>query len=591
MKRRSADAPPVRVYTYGLPTGPTPDCAAAVDEQLRRAHRFKNDLIAIERARREAYTAIVGEAPSVAELDARIAEMVAERAALRAETQRARAEARRRIEMPTDAAKRIAELKALIKQARAERRAARAASKDPRIELCNARAAEMVRLHHLACGLRPSGTYLHIEKAVEATRKGRPPKFRRWDGSGRIVVQTTARGTNGLPVPALLAGADNRIRIDLVPQVRRTKRHPEGIAVPNSALLRMRVGEAREWASFPVIMHRPLPEDGIVKWAWVQRRRIGTRWRWELQIVLEAPSFATRPRAGHAVAVDFGAKGKHADRLVALAVGTDGEVHRLRLPDDEPRAGGRVKRGTHAALAHVDSLRAIRDRNFNDSRETLLDWLAESDPPTWLAEAVRWMPQWRSPKRLVRLVHAWREQRFEGDETIFAALDAWRRQDRHLYQWESDERAKALARRREVARTWAAELARKYAHLVTEDVDLARMRRNAAPEAPDASRDRMHRTAAEAAPGEARDAVRHAFAARETRLKPTGRAKRCASCGGAVITSEYEAACTACGMRIDADYARCWGLLRDAGHGVEALAEKWRAGQALAESMKGMVRR
>src|SRR5690606_14013043 len=63
--------------------------------------------------------------------------------------------------------------------------------------------------------------------------------------------------------------------------------------------LRIRIGsEGRDpvWASFPMIMHRPLPPDGIVKQAAVKLARIGTRERWELHVTVQAPSFVAEPR-------------------------------------------------------------------------------------------------------------------------------------------------------------------------------------------------------------------------------------------------------------------------------------------------------
>src|SRR5690606_15290556 len=58
---RPEDAPPVRVYSYGLPLGPAPECADLVDEQIVLARRYHDDLIAVERARRQAVRAIMGE--------------------------------------------------------------------------------------------------------------------------------------------------------------------------------------------------------------------------------------------------------------------------------------------------------------------------------------------------------------------------------------------------------------------------------------------------------------------------------------------------------------------------------------------------
>jgi hypothetical protein len=586
MKRKTSTVP-TRIYTFGA-MAPTAN-AQVVEAQMRAAHRYRNDLIAIERARVEAVRAIVSAYPSVAPIEARIAEMDAELAALRDGVRRVRAAARSRTPPDEATAARIAELKANLKAARAERKAAKLALREggevkAQLDLCHERANDMVRRVRAACGVY-WGTYLLVEKSVEQSaersrKEGGDPQFARWSGRGRIGVQIQG----GIPT-ADLFGDDLRIRIDLTPRVRTTRRHPNGIEVPNSATLWLRVGSEGPggrtpvWAAFPIKLHRPLPEDGVVKWAWVRRTRCGTRWAWEFQLSIEAPSFVQAPRAGAAVAVDFGAKGAASARIVAKAVGTDGRIDTLHLPES-----------VRSALAHADSLRSIRDREFNTVREVLIDWLAGADVPDWMADAAQWAPRWRSPKRLVQLVYGWRDQRFAGDEAIYTRLDAWRRQDRHLYQWESEERNKALLRRREVYRVWAADLARRYARLVTEDVDFARVARNAAPEE-DATFDGVHRTRVEAAPGEARACVRGAFSERGRVLIVDGRSKRCPACGGAAAEGNGFLACAPCGARMEADFGRCWNLLRDAEEDVSVISQEFKSAVSVLGTLKEAVQR
>lgn len=552
---------PTRIYTYGLPLGPKEN-AALVDEQIRLARRYHNDLIAIERARRVAVRAIMSEVADVAAIEARVTTLASEIETLREATRAKRQQDRKRTPIEPMAKARLEAARAEVKTARDELKAAKALLRDDpvvqqKLADCNGRAAEMVRLYRGACGVY-WGTYLLVEQAVDAARKSKmDPKHRRWDGAGRVGVQLQG----GLAV-AELYGGDTRIRIDTTPLRRVTRRHPEGFVVQKSATVRLRVGSdgrAPVWASFPVILHRPLPEDGRIKWAWCQRKRIGTRWRWELQLVLEAPSFARVPKLhGPVCAVDLGWRERgDAGLRVGYLAGTDGEERELLMTRE---IGGR--------LEHADSLRAIRDRNFNDARAALGAWLGEHEHPEWLRIETRYLAQWRATAKLARVVYRWRNERFDGDAAIFETVDAWRRQDRHLYQWEASERTKALLFRRETYRLLATEIARRYSTIVIEDLDLSQLARRAAPEATEGQHAGARHQRVAAAPSEFRAALKLAASntgAQIVMVKPQYTTTTCFSCGG---SCSWDAAlylshtCEHCGYRWDQDANAALNLLQ-----------------------------
>lgn len=558
---RPEDAPPVRVYSYGLPLGPAPECADLVDEQIVLARRYHNDLIAVERARRQAVRAIMGEVADVAAIEERIAALDAELQELRSQAKRTSAAERRRVPVSAEVKARIAELRAELKAARAERREARAALRDnaevkARIAECNARANEMRKLMRAACGVY-WGTYLLVERAIDQAARGKmDPRHRRWDGSGRIGVQLQG----GLPVPALF-GSDSRIQIDQIPtDAMMGSRAHRRRATRTTVRLRIgSEGRAPIWASFPVILHRPLPEDGVVKWAWAQRRRIGTRWRWELQLIVEARSFTPLPKLrGDACAIDIGWRTRGDEGLrVGYLANESGHVEELLLP-----------RIILDRLRHADSLRAIRDRNFDVIRGELAAWLAENDVPDWLRAATRHLHQWRSTARLASVAYRWREARFEGDEGMFTRLDAWRRQDRHLYQWEASERSKAIGRRRDHYRVMAADLARRYSTIVLERVDLREIARLPQPEEEDQQHAAARWQRRVAAVSELRDAIRKAAAktgAQVVEMEAAHTTTKCHACGDACSFDAAEHlihTCEHCGVMWDQDVNAACNLLR-----------------------------
>ena len=221
--------------------------------------------------------------------------------------------------------------------------------------------------------------------------------------------------------------------------------------------------------------------------------------------------------------MDFGARGAHADRHVATAVGSDGKVYTMGLrrltgpgwttrddpdpakrppspmvarrkksrePEHPPlvndgvmrRTGDPIERDLVNVLDHADNLRSIAARAFDEARDDLRQWAKESDVPEWMRADLRHAHTWQSPRKLARLVGRWGRERFDSDDDAYASAEDWRRQNDHLYRWECDERHRALAHRDEVYRVWARRLASEYGRVVVEDVNFAALAKRAAPE-------------------------------------------------------------------------------------------------------------
>jgi hypothetical protein len=177
----------------------------------------------------------------------------------------------------------------------------------------------------------------------------------------------------------------------------------------------------------------------------------------------------------------------------------------------------------------------------------------------WLTEATRTIHAWRAERRLAHLAIQWRSQRFAGDEATFDALEAWRKQDRHLYEWEANQRRKSLARRLDQYRRFAAMLARDHHTVVLERFDLRVFaeRQPAESERVDIQTARTQRHAA--AVSELRLSIVQAFLARngrERRVSAVDTTRACHQCG---LKEKWDAArhlyhaCSGCGAYWDQD--------------------------------------
>jgi len=320
-------------------------------------------------------------------------------------------------------------------------------------------------------GLAP-GSYLLVDQAADAFRKGAPPVFRGYQGEGRVGVQIVG----GMNSEEANSGRDTRLRIVHTPQAeQRVAKNGRVLPAPGAKrqaqqyTLWLRIGSdgrTPTWATWPLILHRPIPETTRIMWAIVQRRIVGGHERWQLTLNLRDDTNAAFARrdvtASGVCGVDIGYRyiDDRAQR-VAYWHGSDGASGELQLPS-----------GKVAQWKKVDDLQSIRDGLHNEARAALRDWLATNAHPEWLDEATEHMHAWRRLSRLDRLVAQWRGQRFDGDAEIMATLESWRTRERHLWQYQEQMRDQLLAWRKDFYRNFAAMLRRRYRTIAVEDMDL-----------------------------------------------------------------------------------------------------------------------
>lgn len=578
---------PSRVYAYGAraPVGN----AELVRDQLHLARQYRNAIVEVERGRRDAANEVIREYyPRLLELDAEIEALDQQVADLRAAQKRDNVRARRRDPDPQRAAT-IREMLARIKALRAEHKALRVQSygqkgkpeADPpvpeipgdpavRAALDGLEATTRERLKALRSeysALIGWGTRNSVESGLRSIRSGPPPSFAGRNWSGKLAVQLQVDRGRGIESPTwddLVHGRRShasQVRIEptplppnATPGGRRSKRPVW--------LLHMRIaseGRGPVWATIPFTLHRPIPADGRIKWIYLVHRRVATHDEWSVQFVVARETWnrADTVTAAGVAAVNLGWRTLDDGSLrVAYAVGGDGHREELVLPADD------LSRWTHA-----DSLQSIRDREFELVRAALVRWLATADVPDWMREATETLPQWRSEARLAGLVIRWRGERFDGDADIFERVEAWRKQDKHLYDWLAAQRAKAMRWRDDLYRRFAARLRWRYERIVLDDTDWKALRKKKPAESetePEALNTR--RRAAIASPGRLREIIEHGHPQTE-RLSAARITQTCHYCGVAdedLDRSQRSVRCRACGEQADQDLRAAHNLLRAA---------------------------
>jgi len=417
----------------------------------------------------------------------------------------------------------------------------------------------------------------------------------RWAGTGRVAVQIQAQAGSEPFVAARAFGDDTRLRIDPVDErawlspIRGERRRL------SRTVLHMRIGSGGKWgrdpvwASFPMVMHRPLPENGVIKWAVVKLDRVGPREEWSVHITVALPETGSPPAGGSgAVAVHLG--WLQTDRGLRVAswmdeTGDAGHVY-LGIGDRETTDSDGGRGGVLSGIRKADGLGATRDKNLDAARCALVAWLRANGMPEWMramtarrgsslpttAQAIAHLESWRSPGRLAGLALLWRRERFDGDAAAYSALKAWRYHDHHLWEWETSQRTGGIRRRREVFRCFAAKLAATYSTVILDDTNYSVIARRQAPEARgDAQQARANRQTA--CVSELRRVLVNAFAGRGgevTTVPAMNLTLTCPECGvadpGNRDDARHMVACAAGHMESEQDKAALLNMLRRAGY-------------------------
>jgi hypothetical protein len=493
---------PSIAYKYGLlpPTKEAELCA----EQMFQAHRYRNELIALARPFLQERRAMIAAHPDMAAME-------------------------ERIELLRKAKPKGSEKYPELEAAYKEKTKLREQIVDtPEIK---AHAGKYNEARKVVSGAYSElglywGTRAVANASVEQAATGiNLPKFKSWAGEGWLSVQIQG----GISVTELTSGNDRRAILDLTlqpvprpPSLRDLQPNSDGSAkAPRNPFrsgrpqprLRLRVASKERdpiFAEWPIVLHRPLPPDAVIKWVKVYRRREAAHVVWTAVFSLEVPPPVVVPAEFPAIAVNLRWKKTNVDaQSTTLAADWhDGSSAGLLTVDP----------AVHSQFDKGEDLESIRQLNFNRSRAAML----QCDPPiAWPeehAEKLKTLAQWQSPSRLGQFVRWWRDHRVAGDAALFDLCDDWREQDKHLWEWRVHSRSKALLRRREAYRVFAAAAAKKYDTLVIEMLDLSELARVPESDAENGSHPVGRRQRFDTAPSELRGALVHAFRKRGRRI-------------------------------------------------------------------------
>lgn len=465
----------VTVYRYGL-VGDLPEAAIA---ELRRAHTLRNKLVEIERAFAERKADVWVTHPAVAAAEEARETAKAALAAIEAEA----AEERKTTRSPRNSkemAARIKEAKGAVSRAKAAHREAQeAAYPTVKPAMIEAREERKAAIKATYAEWRDHGlywaTYNDVRdqhqvatRRIEALRRawtpgaspgagvpgrrgaGRPPElhFHGFRGEGTLTVQLQRQAGDPVPDAAMLANPAGKwasvlqVAPAIAPAEWATWDRPERRRRGRGTVrFRIGAGEAKGYVEMPVVIHRPLPEGAEVKLARITRKVIAGKPRCTISLTCRIPPPAARTHGG-LVAVHLGWR-RRPDGRIRVAT-----IHCATRPPDHlgdlvrPLGAHRWEVATPAAweqtALRLARIAGHRDTNHNNAKEELIAWLSTQAGPVEVGEhqlRVSDIAKWRLPRHLATVALAWRANPPEGGAAIATTLEAWRKQDRHLWEW------------------------------------------------------------------------------------------------------------------------------------------------------------
>jgi len=576
-----------RTTVYKFYLKPPTENAHLIDETLFQGHVRKNELIAVARAEKEALWEL--DSPEIKKMWDDLQPVYEERRAIRDEISDLR---RKR---PKGDAKKTSH-QAKIDRLREKGKALTRKIKNTKKELSRLRGAQFseipgfrdkynavkktwsairkeARQGRLDSSRHPDlyrGTEEESYRASESSRKKSKglPRFQRWDGEGCLGIQLQNKQTQA----EVFGGRNTFCQIKPVDPNAWDPSIPKGQRKPlQRTTLRVRIqseGKRKTpvWGSWPMLMHRPLPEGAVITHVRVTREKQANYDRWFAHLQVKTPQSWTRAdeftyKDGmKAVALDFGWRAtKEGELRIGYWVDTDGDHGEISLP-------GSLKHSHE----FVQSKQGQRDQNRDALLEGLLEDLGDRDKlHPEVREFTRGISKWRSNKKLhLLLCRHWPNL----PEAAWERLEAWAYLDTHHWQVEAGNRCKIPRRRNDIYAKLAAEWVQKYDVIILEGIELRNLAKNADPESKadlpnsiaarnnGASRNRVR-----AAPAAFKQALINACARTDTmilKVPAQNTSKVCADCGHKnKLTKEMMQTCKGCGVVFDRDYNAARNIL------------------------------
>lgn len=461
-----------KIFAYNVRHNGIPIGEDVLLEQISIGHRYQNALVDNERKRRNAIQQVRANFyPELPILQLKIKEEQAKIQLLRDEIKANNAKERKKIKQPDKAAQIKEREKTRNTLQTTERELKKLANANPEVLQAYMQVAVQYSLSKDATGLRDeyaqkglhSGTYQQIERQIP--HSGDAPKFKSWTGEGKVRIYLGQKGdmefTNsegkvfrgGYSADAITLNKCKEIQIHTKECTNKKKTFTWKVT---EVILQIKDKPIHIYVKYDRELQGEIREVCLV------RKKIATHFRWQIQFTAakDTPWEKTWPQAQtNFVAINTGYRKTEQGLRVAYWQ-SDNHSGEITIPN------WRIER-----VKKVEDLQEIRAKNYNFILGTLKQFLNLNEVPDWLKEKTKTIHLWQSQSqaRLASIILYWRNSRFPNDDEIYTKCEDWRKQDKHLYEWQEHQRKGESRWRTDFYRKQLQELAMKYGYLILHD--------------------------------------------------------------------------------------------------------------------------
>lgn len=516
----------IKNWCYGIRSVSPTD---SIDDALFRAHHYRNAICHLEREKRERHEALL-QKHAADYVDACSAVVNAENHLVAVLSQIQSERIKQRTKKPKGVKHLTTECKEtrfLLKDLRAARKAVKlSAYGRPAVIAAMDQNLAHYKEGRAAASLKSglySGTKAAVVKSCESFSSGAPPRFTRYNGTGQLAVQLHG----GLE-------CDHATRANTLCYLDDDSRDGKLI----DCYIRVASDERGRpvFAKCRVVMHRDLPV-GKIKWAYLEKRKIADHVRYTLRLTIDCVDEQSKQSDDRWCAVHVGWIVRPNGLRVGLWEGCDG------------RKGEIVLSNEHCAdYLTLDTIRSTRDVAFNEARDRLREWMRDRDDlPEWMIDGTSHIAQWKSPQRLAGLVLRWRDNRIDGDDDVFDAMNLWRKADKKRWQHSSRLSARICRRRDNQYRNLAYMLSQRYGVCYVGKIDAKKLTENSTPDELERDNTAAHRHAKWAAVSTLIAKIGEKFPERMIAVDTINLSRECHKCGHIAPESKPHIQCNGCG--------------------------------------------
>lgn len=306
-------------------------------------------------------------------------------------------------------------------------------------------------------------------------------KFHRFDGSGRFTIQLQG----GAGISDICNGKRNEVFIELMnsqefavytgrghsPHKTESSRDLRQYGILNFTVFtgKNENNESfRKYLKLPIIFHRPIPENALIKMITVKKKKIGTDFIWSATFTATTsePILGKKYSTDMVCAINFGWKQTEQGLRVATVQGSDKNLYHINLPQK-----------TTEKLAYIKTLQSRIDTMTNENFEWLFTVTKNLEMPEKMLELYVKLKRAKNPHpaSFARFVILWRKEFSDITPELIKLAELRRKKCKKVELEMTNLREKTMQHRLDFYRNEAKKIAERYGLIVLDKMMISEL--------------------------------------------------------------------------------------------------------------------